>query len=149
MPLNLSFTHLMVVGIVALVVLGPDRLPDVARTAGSLYREWKRIRGDLEGEVREAINEFKEPFLDQFHGAGDADGDVPPLDALPPLVAAGAGAGDGHPLAAALPVLGPGTDLVSPGPVVTVEIPTLGSGSSQAPPPDPGTFSPFEPPAPR
>jgi len=75
-PFNLSFTHLMVVGIVALVVLGPERLPEVARTAGSLFREWKRIRGDLEGEVREAISDFREPFLDSLNDLrGTASGD--------------------------------------------------------------------------
>ena len=43
MPFNLSMTHIMVVAVVALVVLGPERLPGVARTAGGLYREWQRI----------------------------------------------------------------------------------------------------------
>jgi sec-independent protein translocase protein TatB len=65
-PFNLSFTHIAVVGIVALVVLGPERLPEVAKTVGQFYREYKRIRGDLQVEVREAINEFKEPFRDQI-----------------------------------------------------------------------------------
>jgi Tat protein translocase TatB subunit len=154
-PFNLSFTHLMVVGIVALVVLGPERLPEVARTAGSLFREWKRIRGDLEGEVREAISDFREPFLDSLNDlratSGNLSGGVssssgstrppaPPLSVLPPL--GGATSDDDlRPLSAGLPVLGPGTGLVSPGPVLQVEVPTLG------PPPDLGTFTPYEPPA--
>ena len=66
MPFNLSMTHLMVVGVVALMVLGPERLPGVAKTVGSFYREYKRIRGDVEGEIREAINEFKEPFREHI-----------------------------------------------------------------------------------
>ena len=154
-PLNLSFTHLAVVAIVALVVLGPDRLPQVVKTAGNLYREWKRIRGDLEGEVREVVSEFTEPFREHFsdinetvrgvvddirHGPEQA----PPLGELPPLDGAPNGSPNGShavaPLAAALPMLAPSTGLVSPGPDVTPELPTL------APPPEPDTFVPYEPP---
>jgi Sec-independent protein translocase protein TatA len=147
-PLNLSFTHLAVVGIVALVVLGPERLPGVARTAGNLYREWQRIRGGLEGEVREAINEFKEPFMEQFEELGHtvrgttpgraAPDQAPPLSVLPPLAGA-AGAVDAGPLSPALPSLGPSTGLVSPGPVISAELPVL------APPPIPDTFVAFYP----
>ena len=152
MPLNLSFTHLAVVAIVALVVLGPERLPGIARTAGNLYQEWKRIRGDLEGEVREVMSEFTEPFREQFedinqtvrgvvddirHGPTDA----PPLTALPPLDGAtAAGSVPTSALAAALPTLAPSTGLVSPGPEVTPELPSL------APAPNPDTFVPFDPP---
>jgi sec-independent protein translocase protein TatB len=163
-PFNLSFTHLAVIGIVALVVLGPERLPEVAKTLGSFYREWKRIRGDLEGEVREAINEFKEPFrehiedlnqtvrgvVDDVRGAASGSTDpgragaapppAPPLSVLPPLGgAAAAGAAGAAPLADALPSLGPGTGLVSPGPRLAPELPAL------APTPEPDTFVPFDP----
>jgi len=159
-PFNLSFTHLAVIGIVALVVLGPERLPEVAKTLGAFYREWKKIRGDLEGEVREAINEFKEPFREQIQDlnqtvrsvvddargvtsaaaesarTGPASAPAPPLSVLPPLGAAAAAAA---PLADALPSLGPGTGLVSPGPRLAPELPAL------APTPDPDTFVPFDP----
>jgi len=160
-PFNLSFTHLAVIGIVALVVLGPERLPEVAKTLGGFYREWKRIRGELEGEVREAINEFKEPFreqiddlnqtvrgvVDDVRGATSATAesgratapspDVSPLSVLPPLV--GTALAGAAPLADALPSLGPGTGLVSPGPRLAPELPAL------APTPDPDTFVPFDP----
>jgi len=149
-PLNLSFTHLAVIGIVALVVLGPDRLPDVARTAGGLWREWKRIRGDLEGEVREVVNELREPFREQFQGINDTvrgvvddirNGPAPSPDGaieVPPL--AGNGAVGAGPLAAALPTLAPSTGLVSAGPDMKPELPSL------APAPQPDTFVPYEPP---
>ncbi len=154
MPLNLSFTHLAVVAVVALVVLGPERLPQVARTAGGLYREWRRIRGDLEGEVREVMGEFTEPFREEFQGINQTVRGVvddirkgpesAPITDLPPLDGAGAvGSANGSaavsPLAAALPVLAPSTGLVSPGRDVTPELPSL------APPPNPDTFVPFDP----
>ena len=160
MPFNLSFTHLAVIGIVALVVLGPERLPELAKTLGGFYREWKRIRGELEGEVREAINEFKEPFregfddlnqtvrgvVDDVRGVTSAGGEsgrvaapppaTSPLSVLPPLSGAAAA---GAPRADALPSLGPSTGLVSPGPRLVPELPAL------APTPDPDTFVPFDP----
>jgi sec-independent protein translocase protein TatB len=156
-PLNLSFTHLAVVAIVALVVLGPDRLPQVVKTAGNLYREWKRIRGDLEGEVREVVSEFTEPFREHFADINDTVRGVvddirhgPEADAAPPVgelapLEGSAGTNGSHavlPLAAALPALAPSTGLVSPGPDITPELPTL------APPPNPDTFVPYDPPTP-
>ncbi len=143
-PLNLSFTHLAVVGIVALVVLGPERLPGVARTAGKLWREWQRVRGDLEGEVREVMSEFTEPFREPFQDLNDTvRGAVDEIRSGPAPEAAappGNGAVTVAPLAAALPALAPSTGLVSPGPDLRPELPSLG------PPPEPGTFVPFEPP---
>jgi len=151
MPLNLSFTHIAVVGIVALVVLGPERLPGVARTAGNLWREWQRIRGGLEGEVREVLNEFKQPFEEHFGEINntvkgvvdDVRGAVPPtaasappLTELPPLPGAPL---TGVALATGLPSLGAATGLVSPGPDLSVTVPELGS------PADPDTFVPFTP----
>jgi sec-independent protein translocase protein TatB len=141
-PLNLSFTHLAVIGIVALVVLGPDRLPGVAKTAGNLWREWKRVRGDLEGEVREVMAEFTEPFREHFGGINDTVRGVvddirhgPPPHAVP---SAAEGVITVPPLAAALPALAPSTGLVSPGPEMRPELPSLG------PAPQPGTFVPYE-----
>jgi sec-independent protein translocase protein TatB len=154
-PLNLSFTHLAVVAIVALVVLGPDRLPEVAKTAANLYREWKRIRGDLEGEVREVMGEFTEPFREHIVGINETMRGVvddirhgpsetspaPPISALPPLDGVPPnGSRPVSPLAAALPTLAPSTGLVSPGPEVRPELPSL------APAANPDTFVPFEPP---
>ena len=36
MLLDIGFSELVVIGVVALVVIGPERLPRVARTAGHL-----------------------------------------------------------------------------------------------------------------
>jgi sec-independent protein translocase protein TatB len=145
-PFNLSFTHLMVVAVVALVVLGPERLPGVARTAGNLYREWQRIKGGLEVEVREAINEFTEPFKEPIQQAHDAvKGVVSEIQkgttlAPPAAATATAVVATTMPLAAALPSLGRSSELFSPGPpVVDTGLPEL------APPPNPDTISWFEP----
>ena len=44
---DVGFSELMVIGIVALVVIGPERLPKVARTAGLLLGRMRRYVDDL------------------------------------------------------------------------------------------------------
>lgn len=151
MPFNLSFTHIMVVGIVALIVLGPERLPGVARAAGNLYREWKRISGGLEAEVREVFSDFTEPFTTPMNEAKEAF--TAPMADLRSTLRGSNGSSPAtpsspstdlneSPLAPALPSLGPSTGLVSPGPAMEFQLPQL------APPPEPTTFVPFSPGAP-
>jgi sec-independent protein translocase protein TatB len=42
--------------IIALIVLGPEKLPEAARAAGRLLSEFRRVTGGLQEEVREAFN---------------------------------------------------------------------------------------------
>jgi sec-independent protein translocase protein TatB len=52
---SIGFLELLVVGIVALVVLGPERLPGAIRTAslwiGRLRRSFNSIKADIEKEI--------------------------------------------------------------------------------------------------
>jgi len=48
----LSTDKVLVILVVALVVLGPNKLPQVARQIGSLWSEFQRFRQRLESEVR-------------------------------------------------------------------------------------------------
>jgi sec-independent protein translocase protein TatB len=52
---DISFVELLTVGAVALVVLGPERLPAAARTVGGLLRRarssWQSVRDEFEREV--------------------------------------------------------------------------------------------------
>jgi sec-independent protein translocase protein TatB len=48
----LSPAKLVVVVLVAIVVLGPDKLPKVARQVGSLWGDFRRLRQRLETDVR-------------------------------------------------------------------------------------------------
>lgn len=45
----------MVIVAVVLVLLGPDKLPEVAHRVGSTWRAMKRLQEKVEAEVREAI----------------------------------------------------------------------------------------------
>jgi sec-independent protein translocase protein TatB len=53
---DMGFTEMMLIGIVALVVIGPEKLPGVARTTGKYFGRLKRfvttVRADVEQELR-------------------------------------------------------------------------------------------------
>jgi sec-independent protein translocase protein TatB len=52
---DIGFSELMIIGVVALLVVGPERLPKVARTAGHLYGRMQRyvssVKSDISREV--------------------------------------------------------------------------------------------------
>ena len=54
---NISATELLVIAVVALLVLGPDKLPDAMRKLGRATRELKRITSGFEAELRDALSE--------------------------------------------------------------------------------------------
>lgn len=53
---DIGFAEMLIIGIVALLVIGPERLPTVARTAGMYFGRIKRfvsnVRSDVEREFR-------------------------------------------------------------------------------------------------
>ncbi|MFQ6747460.1 Sec-independent protein translocase protein TatB, partial [Bordetella pertussis] len=52
---DVSFTELMVIGVIALVVIGPERLPKVARTIGHLLGRAQRYVNDVKSDIRREI----------------------------------------------------------------------------------------------
>ena len=52
---DVGFAELLVVGLVALLVLGPERLPVAARMAGLWIRRLKRSFSNLKAEVEREI----------------------------------------------------------------------------------------------
>lgn len=53
--IEISFAKLLVLALIALIVLGPEKLPVVARTAGALIRRvrggWDTVRAEVEREL--------------------------------------------------------------------------------------------------
>ena len=56
---DIGFTELMVIGVVALVVIGPERLPGVARTIGHLAGRLQRYVNDVKADINREM-EFDE-----------------------------------------------------------------------------------------
>lgn len=54
---NLGFTELLLLGVIALIFIGPSQLPEVARTVGRLLNEWKRATSDFQSTVTSHLTE--------------------------------------------------------------------------------------------
>jgi sec-independent protein translocase protein TatB len=52
---NLDPGKLLVIGVVAIILLGPDRLPQVARQLGGAWRTFNEFRHRMESEVRSTM----------------------------------------------------------------------------------------------
>lgn len=80
---GISFSELLLVGLVALLVLGPERLPGAARTAGlwigRLKRSFNTIKQEVEREIgadeirRQLHNEHILSMEREAQAAGPAD----------------------------------------------------------------------------
>ena len=62
---DVGFSELLVIAVVALLVLGPERLPRAARMAGLWARraraQWHSVRAELESEL--AAEELRDALL--------------------------------------------------------------------------------------
>ena len=65
---NIGFSEFMVIGVVALIVIGPKQLPEVARVVGRLLSELKRATQDLSGGLLEVTNEVKSSIEETKQG---------------------------------------------------------------------------------
>jgi len=54
---NLGGPEILVIFFVALIVLGPNKLPDAARQVGKAMAEIRRVSGGFQREMREAMQE--------------------------------------------------------------------------------------------
>lgn len=54
--LDFGVSKLMLIGVVALIVIGPEKLPRVARTAGTLLGRAQRYVNDVKAEVAQQMN---------------------------------------------------------------------------------------------
>lgn len=52
---DIGFSELLVIGIVALVVIGPEKLPKVARTIGHLLGRAQRYVNDVKSDINREI----------------------------------------------------------------------------------------------
>lgn len=66
--LDVGFSELLVFGVIALLVLGPDKLPEAARFAAKSYSKFKRVisnvQNDIDRELR--LSEFREQMNNEM-----------------------------------------------------------------------------------
>jgi sec-independent protein translocase protein TatB len=102
--IDFGFDKLALIGAVALIVIGPEKLPKVARTVGTLMGKARRYVADVKAEVNRSIeleelqkmksqfesaaqdversvtrdlNEAQQSFNEQFSGLGSGFGSLP------------------------------------------------------------------------
>ncbi|MDA8094811.1 MAG: Sec-independent protein translocase protein TatB [Betaproteobacteria bacterium] len=70
---GIDFSEILLIAIVALVVLGPERLPKVARTLGYLYGRFQRYMAQVKAEVgQEMAFEELRKFQSQMQEAAQS-----------------------------------------------------------------------------
>ena len=70
---DVGFSELMVIAVVALIVIGPERLPRVARTMGHLFGRLQRYVNDVKADINreielEELRKFKSTVEDAARG---------------------------------------------------------------------------------
>jgi len=107
--IEISLGKLVLLALIALIVLGPEKLPEVARTAGALLRRirgsWDSVRAEVERELQieeikraaraaaahaetaqseldDTLKQVREPFADAATQLGAADS-KPPAEGVP------------------------------------------------------------------
>jgi Sec-independent protein translocase protein TatA len=99
---NLDPSKLLVIAIVTIIVLGPDRLPQFARQIGGAWRSFSEFRQRMESQVRSSVPDLpsttelldyarsptallnrlaaSDPVDDSAAHSLGATGDLPPID---------------------------------------------------------------------
>jgi sec-independent protein translocase protein TatB len=151
---DIGFSEIVVIGVVALVVIGPERLPKTARTVGLLFGrlqryvndvkadisremeldELRRLQHEMQGAARELESTVKGAASDMAAGVRNVESELNAAAAqatgtqtqTTATQAIGTQASDGYSTAAPLPASAPGAD-ASPLPAP--------AASGDAPPP--------------
>ena len=55
---SLGPAEILVILVVALLVFGPNKMPDIARQAGKAFREFRRVQQHLRSEISDVVSEF-------------------------------------------------------------------------------------------
>ncbi len=84
--LGIGLPEMVVLGLVALFVFGPDRLPEVARQAGKMLRQVRQLMASAQTQISDELGpefanlDLSDPkALVKKHLMGDDDDDEKPL----------------------------------------------------------------------
>jgi sec-independent protein translocase protein TatB len=96
---DIGWGELVLIGIVALIVIGPKELPTVLRTLGQYMAKIKRMAGEFQGQFQEAMREAEMADLkkqaDDLHSTVTDFANIDPLaDSQEAIDHAAEGAGE-------------------------------------------------------
>jgi TatA/E family protein of Tat protein translocase len=63
---NLGFSEIIIIGVLALILIGPKQLPEVAKVMGRLIKDFKQATKDLSGGLLDVKEELKKPMQESF-----------------------------------------------------------------------------------
>ncbi len=86
---DIGWGELVLIGLVALIVIGPKELPTVLRTAGQWMGRVKRMASEFQGQFQEALREAEVADLKQH--ADDLTGELKSLTEYDPMADADKG----------------------------------------------------------
>lgn len=91
---GIGMPELLVILAIALVVIGPKKLPDMAKSLGRAFNEFKKATQEIKDslDIDEEINEFKKPLNDMrnnfnspwYNSTNTAAQSENPADSAPP-----------------------------------------------------------------
>ena len=67
-PMNLGFSEMFFLGILALLIFGPKKLPEIGRQVGRALSEFKRASDEFKSQIQSEINKI------------DVDPEIPRID---------------------------------------------------------------------
>ncbi len=78
---DIGFSELLVIAVVALLVIGPERLPKVARTAGHLFGRLQRYVNDVKADIQremelDELRKLRSQFEDAARSVQDSVNEV-------------------------------------------------------------------------
>ena len=62
---SLGPAEILVVLVIALLVFGPNKMPEIAKQVGKGFREFRRVQQHLKSELRDVVSEFDSPSVEQ------------------------------------------------------------------------------------
>src|ERR1700722_4485198 len=143
---NLDPGKLLVIAVVAIILLGPDRLPQVARQVGGAWRSFNEFRHRMESEVRNTMPDLpptseiarlaRSPSALLNHLSNMSADEEPDGSFQPPTPVSENGTADAAAAAAPAP------------PAAAQPAPAAGAGAASAETPTPPAPAPAPPPKP-
>src|SRR5437879_10149560 len=83
--MSLGPAEILVILVVALLVLGPSKLPEAARQVGKAMAEFRRVTAGFQAEVRDAFQEPEPPPTPPPPAVPSVEPLVAPAHVPPPL----------------------------------------------------------------
>jgi TatA/E family protein of Tat protein translocase len=73
---NLGFSEIIIIGVLALILIGPKQLPEVAKVMGRLIKDFKQATKDLSGGLLDVKEELKKPMQESFEAIAQIENEL-------------------------------------------------------------------------